>query len=99
MTAVLITPPPPLTNAWQNAFHRIARCYERRDLHTPQGADLLQVLWCPFDHQAMPRTALFWRSAATVTDILTTPPSRACSTRSGSPNFLLRRWSGSSVMG
>jgi hypothetical protein len=44
------------------------------DLHTPEGADLLQVLWCPFDHPAMPRTALFWRSAATVTDIFTTPP-------------------------
>jgi len=37
-------------------------------------ADLLQVLWCPFDHPIMPRTALFWRSAAAVTDVLTTPP-------------------------
>ncbi|WP_443060996.1 hypothetical protein [Streptomyces sp. NBC_00464] len=37
-------------------------------------ADLLQVLWCPFDHLAHPETALFWRSAATVTDILDTPP-------------------------
>ncbi|MGW0859003.1 non-ribosomal peptide synthetase [Streptomyces sp. NPDC002690] len=44
------------------------------DLPTPEGADLLQVLWCPFDHPAMPRTALFWRSAAAVTDILATPP-------------------------
>ncbi|MFC5146858.1 hypothetical protein [Streptomyces aureoversilis] len=41
------------------------------------GADLLQVLRCPFDHPpetCIPRTALFWRSAATVTDILTSPP-------------------------
>ncbi|MGW1269971.1 hypothetical protein [Streptomyces sp. NPDC002491] len=38
------------------------------------GADLLQVLWCPFDHPAQPETALFWRSAAAVTDILDTPP-------------------------
>ncbi|WP_345585169.1 hypothetical protein [Streptomyces prasinosporus] len=38
------------------------------------GADLLQVLWCPFDHPEHPRTALFWRSAATVTDVLDTPP-------------------------
>ncbi|WP_407555503.1 hypothetical protein [Streptomyces sp. Pv4-95] len=41
------------------------------------GVDLLQVLWCPFDHPPenyMPRTALFWRSAATVTDILVSPP-------------------------
>ncbi|MFJ4967291.1 hypothetical protein [Streptomyces sp. NPDC088755] len=54
----------------------VAQLY-RRDvpaLHTPEGADLLQVLWCPFDHQAMPRTTLFWRSAATVSDILNTPP-------------------------
>ncbi|MEU0600555.1 hypothetical protein ABZ484_20270 [Streptomyces sp. NPDC006393] len=54
----------------------VAQLYARDvpDLHTPAGADLLQVLWCPFDHPIMPRTALFWRSAATVTDILTTPP-------------------------
>jgi hypothetical protein len=47
------------------------------DLRPPAGTDLLQVLWCPFDHppmKFMPRTALFWRSAATVIDILTTPP-------------------------
>ncbi|MEV5315787.1 hypothetical protein [Streptomyces sp. NPDC052610] len=54
----------------------VAQLYVRDvpDLHAPAGADLLQVLWCPFDHPIMPRTALFWRSAATVTDILTTPP-------------------------
>ncbi|MET9187076.1 hypothetical protein ABZX63_17675 [Streptomyces tendae] len=40
------------------------------------GADLLQVLWCPFDHPATahPRTALFWRSAAEVADVLDAPP-------------------------
>ncbi|MGW4687055.1 hypothetical protein ACWEPM_19440 [Streptomyces sp. NPDC004244] len=41
------------------------------------GADLLQVLWCPFDHPPehyMPRTVLVWRSAAAVTEILTSPP-------------------------
>ncbi|MGW0600142.1 hypothetical protein ACWD11_23780 [Streptomyces sp. NPDC002776] len=41
------------------------------------GADVLQVLWCPFDHPPesyMPRTALSWRSTADVTDILTSPP-------------------------
>ncbi|MFB6862831.1 hypothetical protein ACFCZQ_32050 [Streptomyces virginiae] len=37
-------------------------------------ADLLQVLWCPFDHPEYPKTALFWRSAATVTKPLATPP-------------------------
>lgn len=41
----------------------------------PPDADLLQVLWCPFDHEmAHPRTALFWRSPATVTDVLDAPP-------------------------
>lgn len=54
----------------------VAQLYLRDvpDLPVPEGADLLQVLWCPFDHPGMPRTTLFWRSAAAVTDILTTPP-------------------------
>ncbi|MFJ2744936.1 hypothetical protein ACIO3O_35365 [Streptomyces sp. NPDC087440] len=37
----------------------------------PDGTDLLQVLWCPFDHPDdayVPRTALRWRAAAEVTD-------------------------------
>ncbi|MBC2866821.1 hypothetical protein H1R13_18110, partial [Streptomyces mexicanus] len=41
---------------------------------SPPGADLLQVLWCPFDHPTHPRTALFWRAAAKVTDVLADPP-------------------------
>ncbi|WP_189866899.1 hypothetical protein [Streptomyces poonensis] len=42
----------------------------------PPDKDLLQVLWCPFDHAeyAHPRTALFWRSSAAVTDVLDAPP-------------------------
>lgn len=54
----------------------LAQLYARDipGLPTPDGADMLQVLWCPFDHPIMPRTALFWRSAATVTDILAAPP-------------------------
>ncbi|WP_030167805.1 hypothetical protein [Streptomyces sp. NRRL S-813] len=42
----------------------------------PPGADLLQVLWCPFEHEGRPhpRTTLFWRSAATITDVLDAPP-------------------------
>ncbi|MFI1060711.1 hypothetical protein ACH4TC_02320 [Streptomyces spororaveus] len=45
-------------------------------LRPPGEADLLQVLWCPLDHPEMymPRTAVFWRSAADVTDILASPP-------------------------
>ncbi|MFF0747323.1 hypothetical protein ACFYVL_43790 [Streptomyces sp. NPDC004111] len=57
----------------------LAQLYTRDvpDLRAPAGTDLLQVLWCPFDHppkEYMPRTVLFWRSAAEVTDILTAPP-------------------------
>ncbi|QNP62076.1 hypothetical protein [Streptomyces genisteinicus] len=45
-------------------------------LRPPAGADVLQVLWCPYDHEpdCKPSTALFWRSAAEVADILATPP-------------------------
>ncbi|MGX1542420.1 hypothetical protein [Streptomyces adustus] len=45
-------------------------------LRPPGQADLLQVLWCPYDHDPdhKPSTALFWRSAAEVVDILATPP-------------------------
>ncbi|MFH9138797.1 hypothetical protein [Streptomyces sp. NPDC017524] len=54
----------------------VAQLYARDvpDLSPPEGKDLLQVLWCPFDHPIMPRTLLFWRSAAAVTDVLGTPP-------------------------
>ncbi|MBW5251934.1 hypothetical protein JGS39_23525 [Streptomyces sp. P01-B04] len=37
-------------------------------------ADLLQVLWCPFDHPANPTTTLRWRSTAEITDVLDAPP-------------------------
>ncbi|KKD01929.1 hypothetical protein TN53_43360, partial [Streptomyces sp. WM6386] len=45
-------------------------------LRPPGQADLLQILWCPYDHDPdnKPSTALFWRSAATVVDILAVPP-------------------------
>ncbi|MDT0318232.1 hypothetical protein [Streptomyces millisiae] len=56
----------------------VAQLYVRDvPLPRPPGqaeADLLQVLWCPFDHPAQPETALFWRSAAAVTEVLATPP-------------------------
>ncbi|MFE7426906.1 hypothetical protein [Streptomyces sp. NPDC057545] len=59
----------------------VAQLYVRQvpDLRPPEGADLLQVLWCPFDHpgEIMPRTELFWRSAAAVGSVLTTPPEPA----------------------
>ncbi len=45
-------------------------------LRAPGKADVLQVLWCPYDHApyAKPATALFWRSAADVDDVLALPP-------------------------
>ncbi|MFE0207984.1 hypothetical protein [Streptomyces sp. NPDC058985] len=56
----------------------VAQLYVRDvPLLRPPGradADLLQVLWCPFDHPSHPRTALYWRSAAEVTDVLGSPP-------------------------
>ncbi|MGW6688005.1 hypothetical protein [Streptomyces sp. NPDC054961] len=45
-------------------------------LRPPGQADVLQVLWCPYDHEphAKPATALFWRSAAEVGDVLAEAP-------------------------
>ncbi|WP_037627006.1 hypothetical protein [Streptomyces aureus] len=45
-------------------------------LPRPAGADLLQVLWCPFDHDEdyLPAVELRWRSSADVTDPLAAPP-------------------------
>lgn len=44
-------------------------------LRPPGQADVLQVLWCPFDHGGIfPETVLYWRSAAEVTSVLTCPP-------------------------
>ncbi|MFD7495085.1 hypothetical protein ACFV8T_22110 [Streptomyces sp. NPDC059832] len=42
----------------------------------PRATDLLQVLWCPFDHgdDCLPRVRLVWRRAAEVGPPLTTPP-------------------------
>ncbi len=59
----------------------VAQLYVRDvpGLRPPEGADLLQVLWCPFEFHSdgMPTTAVFWRSAAAVTDILLAPPEPA----------------------
>lgn len=43
----------------------------------PPDADLLQVLWCPLDHDDLeycPRVTVRWRRAADVTDPLGAPP-------------------------
>ncbi|MYV55595.1 hypothetical protein [Streptomyces sp. SID3212] len=45
-------------------------------LPRPDGADLLQLLWCPFDHDEdhLPRTEVRWRTAADITDPLDAAP-------------------------
>lgn len=66
---------------WTNepiAMLPVAQLYARDipDLHPPAGCDLLQVLWCPFDHpqENMPKEKLVWRSSSTITHLLTAPP-------------------------
>ncbi|MFF4877973.1 hypothetical protein [Micromonospora sp. NPDC000668] len=47
------------------------------DLPRPGGADLLQVLWCPFEHSEGPwgpTVKLRWRREAELTDLLAEPP-------------------------
>ncbi len=48
-------------------------------LPRPDGADLLQVLWCAFDHDEdyLPRTVLRWRATAEVTEPLGVAPQPA----------------------
>jgi hypothetical protein len=48
------------------------------DLPRPDGTDLLQVLWCPFDHEDyLPRTALRWRAATDIDAALDAAPQPA----------------------
>ncbi|MDJ0461429.1 DUF1963 domain-containing protein [Streptomyces sp. H27-C3] len=46
------------------------------DLPYPAGSDVLQVLWCPFEHepQYAPRPRLRWRSSAVDTPVLLDAP-------------------------
>ncbi|MGW0606700.1 hypothetical protein [Streptomyces sp. NPDC002640] len=45
----------------------------------PDGCDLLQVLWCPFDHdpQDCPHPVVRWRAAEAVGEVRPTPPAPA----------------------
>jgi hypothetical protein len=57
----------------------VAQLYARDvpGLPGPDGADLVQVLWCPFDHEDdgyVPSTVVRWRVAAEVTEPLAAPP-------------------------
>ncbi|GAA1015960.1 hypothetical protein Aple_011110 [Acrocarpospora pleiomorpha] len=63
-----------------NALLPVAQLYLRDipGLPCPDGADLLQVLWCPLDHEtSLPAAYLVWRDAASVVDPLVSPPEPA----------------------
>ena len=60
-------------------FVPVAQLYRRDvpDIAGPDGADLLQVLWCPLDHMEEgynPRVRLYWRRSADVTAPLAAAP-------------------------
>lgn len=42
----------------------------------PAGCDLLQVLWCPFNHEYgyCPRPEVYWRDSGSVSQVADTPP-------------------------
>ncbi|MGY0458712.1 hypothetical protein ACW14Y_00450 [Kitasatospora sp. cg17-2] len=66
--------------AGPNALLPVAQLYLRDvpGLAGPEGADLLQVLWCPLDHHNwLPAARLVWRNAASVGELLTDPPEPA----------------------
>lgn len=54
-------------------------------LSGPPGTDLLQVLWCPFDHGEGPAVTLRWRLASAVDLVLDDPPQPAAI---GCPEYL-----------
>ncbi|MFI6848861.1 hypothetical protein OG535_22995 [Kitasatospora sp. NBC_00085] len=64
-----------------NAMLPVAQLYARDvpGVPCPDGADLLQVLWCPLDGHGedMPVVHLVWRSSADVRVVLTDPPEPA----------------------
>lgn len=57
----------------------VAQLYRRdtADYLGPEGTDLLQVLWCPVDHDPLwtPAVTVRWRRSGEVTNVLRTPPS------------------------
>ncbi|MFI5718180.1 hypothetical protein [Nocardia sp. NPDC051750] len=61
-----------------NALLPVAQLYIRDipGLTGPAGTDLLQVLWCPLDHDEMclPAAHLVWRDSGSVRDLLADPP-------------------------
>ncbi|MFD7642685.1 hypothetical protein ACFV4P_18715 [Kitasatospora sp. NPDC059795] len=70
-----------------NALLPVAQLYARDipGLPRPEGTDLLQVLWCPLNHdpQWMPAAEVVWRSSAEVGELLVEPPLPADVTQYG----------------
>ncbi|MFG2003408.1 hypothetical protein ACGFNU_30035 [Spirillospora sp. NPDC048911] len=71
----------------------VAQLYARDvpDLKPPEGADLLQVLWCPFDHEDemyCPAVTLKWRRSADVGRPLAEQPEPEVA---GSDNYVPER--------
>ncbi|MGX4732718.1 hypothetical protein [Kitasatospora griseola] len=64
-------------HAGPNPLLPVAQLYLRDvpGLTGPEGADLLQVLWCPLDHDdALPAAHLVWRDSTGVGALLADPP-------------------------
>jgi len=70
-----------------NAMLPVAQLYARDipGLPCPAGADLLQVLWCPLEHDPewMPTARVVWRASVEAGELLTEPPQPADMSRHG----------------
>ncbi|MFG2918850.1 hypothetical protein ACGF0D_38940 [Kitasatospora sp. NPDC048298] len=70
-----------------NLLVPVAQLYARDvpGLPCPDGADLLQVLWCPLEHEPewMPATRLVWRSSAEVGRVSAVQPEPADASNHG----------------
>ncbi|MEV4559771.1 hypothetical protein AB0K51_22625 [Kitasatospora sp. NPDC049285] len=67
-------------NDGPNALLPVAQLYLRDvpGLVGPEGAGVLQVLWCPLGHDhGLPAAHLVWRGSANVEEVLTDPPQPA----------------------
>ena len=72
---IIVAAPGPRSQ-WRCCPSPSSICRDVPHLRVPEQADMLQVLWCPFDHaeQQIPQTALFWRSSTRLTDVVASPP-------------------------